>query len=309
VRGRLQLIPQLLNPLEGLAMLSFLNAPIGLAYHIVFALAQLLAPLGAGLGTAAAIVVFTAAVRLLLSPLSYRAYRGQAAMSTLQPKIAGLRKRYGSQPERLQRELTALYRAEGGGLLAGCLPLLIQLPFFSVMYRLFLSSTVAGRANDLLTRSLLGTPLGSHWLAGAGPVSMQGLLFAGLFALIGGVAFLTARATRQLGPGLAGTGLARTGPAIASAGGARPASARTASGNTGAAADQPPGLGLLARLLPYSTVVIAALVPLAAGLYLLTTTTWTAVERALMRRWFPPSHPDQPGRPAAKAVGHLEPGS
>ena len=154
-------------------MLSFLNAPIGLAYHLVFGLAQLLTPLGAGLATAAAIVVFTAAVRLLLSPLSYHAYRGQAAMTALQPKIAELRKRYASQPERLQRELTALYRAEGSGLLAGCLPLLLQLPFFSVMYRLFLSPTVAGRPNDLLTRSVLGTPLGSHWLTGAGPLLQQ----------------------------------------------------------------------------------------------------------------------------------------
>ena len=279
-------------------MLSFLDAPIGLAYHIVFALAQLLTPLGAGLATAAAIVVFTAAVRLLLSPLSYHAYRGQAAMTTLQPKIAEIRKRYASQPERLQHELTALYRAEGGGMLAGCLPLLLQLPFFSVMYRLFLSPTVAGRANDLLTRSLLGTQLGSHWLAGAGPISVQGLLFAGLFALIAGVAFLTVRATRQFG----------ASPAFASAPSGNSASGRAASSGA-EAASQPPGLGLITKLLPYSTVVIAAFVPLAAGIYLLTTTTWTAVERALLRRWLPPAQPSpsQAGREAvgrpAKAVG------
>jgi YidC/Oxa1 family membrane protein insertase len=260
-------------------MLSFLNAPIGVAYHIVFALASLLTPLGAGLATAAAIVVFTAGVRLLLSPLSYHAYRGQAAMTELQPKVAELRKRYGKHPERLQQELTALYRVEGGGMLAGCLPLLLQLPFFSVMYRLFLSSTVDGRANSLLTRNLLGTPLGSHWLAGAGPASMHGLLFAGLFVLLGGISFVTARATRQLA-----------------------ASAHASS------QDQPAGLGLIAKLLPYSTLVIAAFVPLAAGIYLLTTTTWTAVERVVLRRWFPPGQPG-PGRGAAKAVARPEPGS
>jgi YidC/Oxa1 family membrane protein insertase len=306
VRGRLQLIRPLLNPLEGFAMLSFLNAPIGLAYHVVFALAQLLTPLGAGLATAAAIVVFTAAVRLLLSPLSYRAYRGQATMTTLQPKIAEIRKRYASQSERLQAELTALYRAEGSGMLAGCLPLLLQLPFFSVMYRLFLSRTVAGRANDLLTRSLLGTQLGSHWLTGAGPLSVQGLLFAGLFALIAGVAFLTVRATRQLGasPALAS-------PALASAG---RAGTRTASSGA-AAAGEPPGLGLVTKLLPYTTVAIAAFVPLAAGIYLLTTTAWTAAERALLRHWFPPAQPSPSGG-TAKAVGRTvkaparpEPGS
>ncbi|HTX85427.1 MAG TPA: membrane protein insertase YidC [Streptosporangiaceae bacterium] len=234
-------------------MLGFLNAPMGVAYHVVVSLAQLLTPLAGGLATAAAIVVFTMAVRLLLSPLSYHAFRGQAGMSALQPKVAELRKRFASQPERLQRELTALYQAEGGTMLAGCLPLLLQLPFFSIMYRLFLSKTVNGSGNWLLTRDLLTTPLGSHWLTGAGPASTQGLLFLALFALLAGIGFLTARVTRAAGPAVA------------------------------AAPGQPAGLGVLSRIVPYTTVVIAAFVPLAAGIYLLTTTGWTAAERAVFR--------------------------
>ena len=241
-------------------MLAFLSAPIGVAYHVVLALSVFLNPLGSGLATAAAIVAFTAGVRLLLSPLSYHALRGQARLSALQPKIAHLRKRYQSQPDKLQHELTALYRAEGGGMLAGCLPLLLQLPFFSIMYRLFLSATVAGRPNSLLTRDLLTTPLGSHWLAGPGPASTQGLLFLGLFALLAGAAFVAARLSRTADPGLA------------------------AAGQPG----QPAGLGLVSRILPYTTVVIAAFVPLAAGIYLLTTTVWTAAERVLLRRWTNP---------------------
>ncbi len=235
-------------------MPGFLSDPMGVAYHIVFALAQLLTPVSGALATAAAIVVFTLAVRLLLSPLSFYAYRGQASMSALQPKVAGLRKRYANQPERLQRELTALYRAEGGGMLAGCLPLLLQLPFFSVMYRLFLSRTVAGRPNGLLSRDLLTTPLGSHWLTAPGPASIHGLVFLGLFALLAVVAFLTARsagATTQAG----------TGPA----------------GQQGA-------LGVLGKIVPYTTLAIAAFVPLAAVIYLVTTTSWTTAERAILRR-------------------------
>jgi YidC/Oxa1 family membrane protein insertase len=234
-------------------MLGFLAAPMGVAYHVVVSLAQFLSPLAGGLATAAAIVVFTVAVRLLLSPLSYRAFRGQASMSALQPKVAELRRRYGREPERLQRELAALYQAEGGSMLAGCLPLLLQLPFFSIMYRLFLSKTVDGRGNWLLTRDLLTTPLGSHWLTGAGPASTQGLLFLGLFALLAGVAFVATRVIPAAGPA------------------------------TSAAPGQPAGLGLLSRVLPYTTVAIAAFVPLAAGIYLLTTTSWTAAERAYFR--------------------------
>jgi YidC/Oxa1 family membrane protein insertase len=128
------------------------------------------------------------------------------------------------------------------------------------MYRLFLSATVAGRPNSLLTRNLLSTPLGSHWLTGPGPASTQGLLFLGLFALLAAAAFVAARVSRTAGPG------------------------QGASGQPG----QPAGLGLVGRILPYTTVVIAAFVPLAAGIYLLTTTVWTAAERALLRRWTNP---------------------
>jgi len=232
-------------------MSDFLSAPMGVAYHVVFVLAQFLAPFAGGLATAVAIAVFTMAVRLLLVPLSYHAFRGQAGISAFQAKAQELRKRHANQPERLQRELTELYRQEGGGMLAGCLPLLIQLPFFTIMYRLFLSRTVAGRPNGLLTRDLLHTPLGTHWLAGAGPVSTQGLLFLALFALLAGVAFLAVRASRGTAPAVTG---------------------------------QPAALGALTRVLPYSTLAIAAFVPLAAGIYLLTTTSWTAAERAVLRR-------------------------
>src|SRR5580704_8616038 len=250
-------------------MLGFLSVPLDAAYHLVFALAQFLAPIPGGLATAAAIVVFTVAVRLLLSPLSVLAYRGQDRIARLQPAIAELRRKHGHQPDRLQRELTALYRAEGGGMLAGCLPLLLQLPFFSVMYRLFLSKTVAGHPNALLARNLLATPLGSHWLAGAGPASLHGLVFLGLFAALAVIAFLTARAAKSA--------------AVAAAVAAGTVAVGTVAAGTVAGA--PPGLAGLGRILPYTTVVVAALVPLAAVVYLVTTTGWTAAERAVMRRW------------------------
>jgi YidC/Oxa1 family membrane protein insertase len=242
-------------------MLGFLNAPMGVAYHMVFALAGFLSPLPGGLATAAAIVVFTLAVRLLLAPLTFSALRGQARITALQPRIAELRARYARQPDRLQQELAALYQAEGGTLLAGCLPLLLQLPFFSVMYRLFLSKSVAGHPNTLLSSHLLAAPLGSHWLTGPGPASLQGLVFLGLFAVLAAACFGVVRITRAAAVPT-GTALASSAPA----------------GTAGSAA------GLLGRVLPYATLIVAAFVPLAAGLYLVTTTAWTAAERAIWRR-------------------------
>jgi YidC/Oxa1 family membrane protein insertase len=245
-------------------MLGFLNAPLGVAYTALFALARVLAPLPGGLATVAAIVIFTVAVRLLLSPLSFTALRGQAGIAALQSRAAELRTRYVHQPDRLQRELAALYQAQGGTLLGGCLPLLVQLPFFSVLYRLFLSKTVAGRPNALLARNLLGTPLGSHWLTGLGPLSLHGLVFLGLFALLALACFAVARISQSANRSEPVPGTAAPGTGLA---------------------------GLLGRVLPYVTVIIAAFVPLAAGVYLLTTTTWTAGERAVWRHRSSPATP------------------
>ena len=234
-------------------MFTLLGVAVGAAYHVVSAFAQVLAPLPGGLAAAAAIVACTLALRLLLLPLSYYAIRGQASQARLAPQVQALRQRHARHPERLQRELAALYRREGTGVFAGFLPLLLQLPFLSIMYALFRSGTIAGRPNSLLGHHLLGASLGSHWLSGPGPLSAQGAVFLGLFALLAVAAWLATRVARKI------------------------------AAQQGSAQSAPPGgtAGWLARALPYTTLVIAAVMPLAAGLYLLTTTAWAAAERAL----------------------------
>ena len=236
-------------------MSSFLGVPVDAAYHLVSGLTGILTPALGGLAAVAAIVVFTMAVRLLLMPLSLRALRGQAAQARLAPQLVALRQRYGKQPERLQREMAALYKREGTSMFAGFAPLLLQWPFLSVMYLLFRSPTVGGTANTLLTHDLFGVPLGAHWLSGAGPLALasaHGMVFVGLFALLAGLCWLSARLGRLM----------------------------TAQA-TGATAGSP---GLLVRALPYVTVVIAAFAPLAAGIYLLTTLAWSLAERMLYSR-------------------------
>jgi YidC/Oxa1 family membrane protein insertase len=242
-------------------MSVFLGVPIDAAYHLVSLFAGFLTPLLGGLAAAAAIVGFTMAVRLLLLPLSYRAMRGMAAQARMVPLVQGLQKRYAGQPDRLQRELTAAYRAEGTSMFAGCLPLLVQWPAFAVLSLLFRSAHVGGAPNTLLTHSLFGAPLASYWLGGAGPFSGQGAVFAGLFLLLAGLGWLSARMAGRATAPAATAAAAATGPAAAS--GAQAA---------------------LARVLPFVTVAIAAFVPLAAGLYLATSTAWTLAERAVFGR-------------------------
>jgi YidC/Oxa1 family membrane protein insertase len=175
---------------------TLFDGAVRAGYHLVSGLAVALAPLPGGLATAAAIILFTVAVRLVLLPLSYYAIRGQAAQARLAPQVMALRQRHARQPDRLQRELTELYRREGTGMFAGYLPLLLQLPFFAVMYRLFRLGSIGGQPNALLSHGVLGAPLGSHWLSGPGPLSGQGMVYLGLFALLAVVTWMATRISR-----------------------------------------------------------------------------------------------------------------
>jgi YidC/Oxa1 family membrane protein insertase len=274
-------------------MFALLGLPIDVAYHLVSALAGVFAPLLGGLAVAAAIVLFTIMVRLLVLPLSYYAFRGQRAQARIAPQIQELYKRHSGQPERLQRELSALRAREGAGMFTGCLPALLQIPFFTVVYRLFLSGTVGGSPNVLLHQHLFSASLGSHWLAGAGPWSGQGLVFAAVFALLTLVAWLSTRAARRW--------------AVSA-----PAQQPGPPGQQqGAPAQQQGAVGFLMRILPFATVAFAALVPLAAGLYLLTTTAWAAAERAVFNRLVPappaPTAPKPPRSPK-RSAGRPGPG-
>ena len=179
-------------------MSSFLGVPVDAAYHLVSGFTGFLTPVLGGLAAVAAIVLFTVAARLILMPLSLRGLRGQAAAARLAPQLQDLRKRHAKQPERLQREMTALYKREGTSMFAGLTPLLLQWPLLSVMYLLFRSTQIGGKPNTLLTHDLFGVPLGSHWLAAAGPVSIHGLVFLGVFALLAGLCRLSVRLGRLM---------------------------------------------------------------------------------------------------------------
>ena len=239
-------------------MLAILGVPVDAAYHLVFALTNILTPVLGGLAAAAGIIVFTAAIRLLVMPLSFRALRGQAAQARLAPQVQKLRQRYGRRPEQLQRELTALYRREGTSVFAGFAPLLAQWPVFSVLYLLFRSPSVAGGPNRLLSRDLFGVPLGNHWLTGFSALSGQDAVFLGVFAILAVICWLSVRMARRMSAVV-------SPPAAASSG------VPAASG----------ALGLIGKVLPYVTVVIAAFAPLAAAVYLVVSTGWSVAERWL----------------------------
>ncbi|MFD7703616.1 YidC/Oxa1 family membrane protein insertase [Streptomyces caelestis] len=228
-------------------------------------LADLLQPLFGAFAAAAAIVLFTALVRLLVHPLSRAAARGQKARAALQPRIAELRRKHGRDPEKLQRAVLELHAREKVSPLSGCLPSLLQLPAFFLLYHLFSSETIGGRTNELLGHRLFEAPLGGRWadaLGDGGAFGGPGLVYVGLFAVVAVVAWCGYQLSRRMTA-------------------ADPAMPATGEG------ERVPGLGAVTKVMPFMsflTLVTVAVLPLAAALYMVTSTTWSVAERAVLYR-------------------------
>ncbi len=81
-----------------------------------------------------AIVIFTVIVKTILLPLTLKSIRSMKAMQDIQPKIKELQKKHGKNREELQKQTMALYAAHQVNPVAGCLPMLIQIPIFFGVY-------------------------------------------------------------------------------------------------------------------------------------------------------------------------------
>ncbi|GAA2847410.1 YidC/Oxa1 family membrane protein insertase [Nonomuraea rubra] len=202
-----------------------------------------------GGSAALGIVLFTLAVRLLLLPLNVRQARTMKIRERLAPKLRELQKRHARNPERLSRELSALYAKEGTSPFAGFLPMLAQLPFMWLMY------SVATHPTALVGHQLFGAPLGQQVagvIANYGLVSAPFLVFVLVIVLVAAAAWLSARQMKI-------------------------------------AEEQPELMKRIMRLLPYGSVLAVLFLPLAAGLYLLVSQAWAVTERAVLNSRLQPA--------------------
>jgi len=87
-----------------------------------------------------AIILVTAAVRLLFFPLANYSFRSMAKMKILQPELLRLKELHKGDKVKLQQEMMTLYKREKVNPLSGCLPILIQIPFFFAIYKMLLIS-------------------------------------------------------------------------------------------------------------------------------------------------------------------------
>ena len=82
-----------------------------------------------------AILLLTLCVKLLFFPLANKSYQAMSKMKLLQPEIQKLRERFPDDKARQQQEMMALYKRVGANPLAGCLPIVIQIPVFFSLYK------------------------------------------------------------------------------------------------------------------------------------------------------------------------------
>jgi YidC/Oxa1 family membrane protein insertase len=87
-----------------------------------------------------AILILTLLVKLLFFPLANKSYKAMSQMKLLQPKMVELREKYGDDRMRMNQELMALYKREKVNPMAGCLPIVVQIPVFFALYKVLFVS-------------------------------------------------------------------------------------------------------------------------------------------------------------------------
>lgn len=96
------------------------------------------------------ILLLTLIVKILILPLTYKNYKSSAKMRVLKPEVAEITKKFGTEePMKKQQATMALYRQSGVNPMAGCIPVLIQMPVLIAVFRFF-PSAIQLRQQDFL---------------------------------------------------------------------------------------------------------------------------------------------------------------
>ncbi len=87
-----------------------------------------------------AIILLTVLIKLLFYPLQEASYRAMAKMKVIAPKMQKLKEQYGDDRQRMQKAVMEMYKKENVNPMAGCLPILVQMPVFIALYWVILAS-------------------------------------------------------------------------------------------------------------------------------------------------------------------------
>ncbi|MBI3282996.1 membrane protein insertase YidC [Candidatus Curtissbacteria bacterium] len=123
---------------------AFLLNPI---LNLLVAIYKLLALAGIPGALAFAIILLTAIIRLALWPLTTSQLKSTKKMAELKPHLERIKTEHGHDKLRHQQEVSKLYKEHGVNPLAGCLPLLLQIPIFIALYQVLLKIVEFGKTD------------------------------------------------------------------------------------------------------------------------------------------------------------------
>ncbi len=136
-----------------------------------------------------AILLLTVLLKALFYPLANKSYESMAKMKKIQPEMVALRERWKEDPAKQQQEMMALYRREKVNPVAGCLPLLLQIPVFFSLYKVLYvtiemrHAPFFGWIQDLSAQD----PTSIFNLFGLIPIALPPILILGAWPIINGL--------------------------------------------------------------------------------------------------------------------------
>ncbi|PEQ14489.1 membrane protein insertase YidC [Novosphingobium sp. PC22D] len=136
-----------------------------------------------------AIILLTVLVRGIMFPIAQRGFASMAAMRAIQPKMKALQERHKDDKQKQQQEIMKLYKEEGVNPLAGCLPMLLQIPVFFALYKTLILAIEMRHQPFVLWIKDLSAPDPLHILNlfGLLPFDPPSFLGIGVLALLLGI--------------------------------------------------------------------------------------------------------------------------
>jgi len=136
-----------------------------------------------------AIILLTVIIRGLLFPIAQKQFGSMAQMKAVQPKMKAIQERYKDDKQKQQQEIMKLYKEEKVNPLAGCLPLLVQIPIFFALYKVLILAIDMRHEPFVLWIRDLSAPDPAHILNlfGLLPFEVAGFLAIGPLAILLGI--------------------------------------------------------------------------------------------------------------------------
>ncbi|MBN1557009.1 MAG: membrane protein insertase YidC [Lentisphaerae bacterium] len=101
-----------------------------------------------------AIIILTVIVRAVFWPVTHKSTESMKKMQAIQPQVQDIRKKYKDKPQKMNQEIMALYKANKVNPMAGCLPILVQIPVFIALFTVLRSAIELRFAEFLWIRDL-----------------------------------------------------------------------------------------------------------------------------------------------------------